>query len=92
MDVEESLAARVEAVITAQGLQLDGDLDCSSNIATDGAVTGSCTGGTTDGLTATGTFTGTSDVEAETCNAHLVIDVDAEVVEDVADVDCFATE
>jgi hypothetical protein len=91
VDVADALAGQVEGAVAARGLAIDGSLNCSSDIATDGAVTGSCTGTTTTGLAASGTFTGTSDLEKETCDAHLVVDIDAEVVLDDPDADCFAT-
>ena len=92
VDVQEALAGRVELAVAGRGMELDGVLDCSSEIAADGAVSGSCAGITTSGAPAIGTFDGTGDVEAGTCSASLVIDVDAEVAVDEPDVDCFAVD
>jgi hypothetical protein len=92
VDVADALAGQIEGAVTARGLAIDGALDCSSDIAADGAVTGSCSGTTTSGVTATGTFTGTSDVDAETCDAHLVVEFGAEVVVDDPHANCFATD
>ena len=89
IDVRESLAGQAEMAIDEHGLALDGDLDCSSQIDEDGAVTGSCSGSTANGASVAATFTGTGDVEAGTCVAHLVVEVDADTVLDDPAADCF---
>ncbi len=88
-DARDALVAQVEQVVADQGLELDGDLDCTANIDETSAVTSSCTGTATSGAVVGGTFTGTADVDAETCTAQLVVEIDSEQVADDPDVDCF---
>ncbi len=88
-DARDALVAQVEQVVADQGLELDGDLDCTANIDEASAVTSSCTGTTTSGATVSGTFTGTADVDAETCTAQLAVEIDGKSVADEPDVNCF---
>ena len=88
-DTSDSLTAQVERVVADQGLELDGSLDCTADIDEASAVTSSCTGTATSGAAIGGTFTGTADVDAETCTAQLVVEIDGEPVADEPDVDCF---
>ena len=69
-DVRDSLRAATERVV-----EVDGDLDCTSTIATDGAVAGTCTGTTDEGQNVEAAFAGTADVDDETCSAVLTVSV-----------------
>lgn len=90
VDIRETLADHVEQVVENQELALDGDLDCTADIADDDlAVTSSCTGETSSGLTVSGSFTGSADVEAEECTAALAVTIGDEAVADESGVDCF---
>lgn len=89
VDTRDVLAGRLEQEVDDHGLELDGDLDCTSDIADDSAATASCSGTATSGVAVVGSFTGTADVDAETCVARLVIDIDGETVVDEPDADCF---
>ena len=91
-DARDTLSARVEQVLDEQGLELDGDLDCTADLAEDGTATANCTGTDTAGAAVVGTFVGTADVEAETCTAQLVVTVADASVAEVTDVDCFAAD
>ena len=91
-DARDALSAQVEQVLDEQGLELDGDLDCTADVAEDGTATANCTGTDADGAAVVGTFAGTADVDAETCNAQLVVTVADAAVAEVADVDCFAVD
>lgn len=89
-DTRAALQERVAQVVENEGLALDGDLECSGDIGADSAVTSTCTGTTTSAAAIVASFTGTADVDAETCTARLVVEVDGEVVLDEPDADCFA--
>jgi hypothetical protein len=89
-DARASLSSRTGAAADAAGGSVDGDLDCTASIDTSGEVTAACTGTTVTGDAVTGDFTGTADVDAETCEARLVVTVAGQPVTDEAAVDCFA--
>jgi hypothetical protein len=89
-DTRVALQDRVTAALDDAGLTLDGDLDCTADIGTDDAVTTSCTGTTTSAAAIVASFAGTADVDAETCTAQLVIELDGAPVVDESGVDCFA--
>jgi hypothetical protein len=88
-DVRDSLRATVERVLDDHGTELEGSLDCTSTISTDGAVTGSCTGTTSDGRPVAGAYTGTADVDAESCTADSTVAVADQQLANGAGVDCF---
>jgi hypothetical protein len=89
-DARASLSSRTSAAADAAGGSLDGDLDCTASIDTSGVVTAACAGSTATGDAVTGDYTGTADVDAETCEARLVVTVAGQPVTDEAVVDCFA--
>jgi hypothetical protein len=88
-DVRDALAGRIETTLEDRGLAVDGDLDCTSQIGGDGTLTASCTGTVAPEGTVSGSFAGTGDVDAETCDAQLVVELDEDVVAEEPDVDCF---
>lgn len=90
VDVREVLEGRVEQAVEDEGLEMDGDLSCSSDIGEDGSVTASCEGETSSAAAVLGTFAGTADVEDEHCAAQLVVTVGGSTVLDEADADCFS--
>ena len=53
-------------------------------------VAAGCTGTTATGDAVTGDYTGTADVDAETCEARLVVTIAGQTVTDETAVDCFA--
>ncbi len=83
-DVRDSLRAAAERVV-----DIDGDLDCTSTIATDGAVAGTCTGSTDDGKAVEAVFAGTADVDEEKCSAELTVSVGGQQQTHESDTDCF---
>lgn len=88
-DARDALTTHVERAVEADGLELDGDLDCRAEIGEDSAMSASCSGAATSGVSVAGTFDGSADFDAESCSAHLVVTIDAASVVDRADVDCF---
>jgi hypothetical protein len=89
-DVRDSLRASTEQVLDEQGAAVDGDLECTSSIGTDGAVQGACTGTAADGTAIVAGYVGTADVDAETCTATMAITVAGAALPDRSNVDCFA--
>ena len=85
-----ALSSHVEEAVSGQDLDIDGDLDCSADIAADSSLSASCTGTTASGEAVTGTFTGTADVDEETCTADLSVEVGGAVVVEESGVECFA--
>jgi hypothetical protein len=85
-DVRDALAAAAERVVDTG---IDGDLDCTSTITTDGAVTGSCTGTTDDGKAVEAVFAGTADVDEERCSADLTVSVGGEQQAHETATNCF---
>ena len=64
-DIRQSLTEHVEQVADDQGVELDGDLTCTADIAADSALTASCEGTTSAGAAMTGTFEGTADMATD---------------------------
>jgi hypothetical protein len=84
------LEERTLDVLDEQNIDLDGELDCSADIADDGAVTGTCTGTTDAGDSITSTLDGTVDVDEAECTSSVTVSVAGEVVADDADFDCLS--
>jgi hypothetical protein len=82
------LEERTLDVLDEQNVDLDGELDCSADIADDGVVTGTCTGTTDAGDSVTSTLDGSVDVDEAECSSSVTISVADEVVADDADFDC----
>jgi hypothetical protein len=85
-DVRDSLRAAAERVVDTG---IDGDLDCTSTIAANGAVAGSCTGTTDDGKAVEAVFAGTADVDEEHCSADLTVSVGGEQQAHETATNCF---
>jgi hypothetical protein len=84
------LEERTLDVLDEQNIDLDGELDCSADIAEDGAVTGTCTGTTDAGDSVTSALDGTVDVDEAECASSVTVSVAGEVVADDADFDCLS--
>jgi hypothetical protein len=82
------LEERTLDVLDEQNVDLDGELDCSADIADDGAVTGTCTGTTDAGDPVTATLDGTVEVEDAECSSSVTVSVAGEVIAEDADFDC----
>jgi hypothetical protein len=83
-DIRDSLRSATERVV-----EIDGDLDCTSTITTDGAVAGTCTGTTDDGEAVEAVFAGTADVDDERCSADLIVSVGGEQQARESATNCF---
>ena len=90
-DVHDSLASHVNRAINDRSLAMSNPLDCTSAIAVDSHVSASCVGTASSGQAVAATFTGTADVNAETCTALLVVDIDGNRIIDQPYVQCFDT-
>jgi hypothetical protein len=89
-DVRDSLRASVEDVLTERSTSVDGGLDCTSTIGSDGAVEGSCSGTTASGEAVVLRYVGLADIDAETCSATMAVSIGGVALDDRAGVDCFA--
>jgi hypothetical protein len=87
-DLRDSLDSRTTAIVAANDSG-DVSLACAASIGTDSAVDATCTGTTDTGDVVEASFTGTADVDAETCEARLVVRIDGDDVADRPDVRCF---
>ena len=76
------------ADLDALGVEIDGELDCSSDVDDDNVVVGTCAGSTTDGRSILTTLDDT--IESARCSARITILVGDEVVYDESGVDCLA--
>jgi hypothetical protein len=92
VDVRDSLSMRIDGALVAEGLAIEGDLDCSATITADGTVSSTCSGTATSGVGVNGAYRGAADIDAERCTADLTISVDDTVVASDPGVDCFAVE
>ena len=90
-DVHDSLASHVDRAINDRSLAMSDSLDCTSTITVDSHVSASCVGTASSGQAVAASFNGTADVNAETCTALLVVDIDGHRVIDQPYVQCFAT-
>lgn len=90
-DIHDSLASHVSRAINDRSLAMSDPLDCTSTITVDSHVSASCVGTAASGQAVAASFTGTADVNAETCTAVLVVDIDGSRVIDQPYVQCFAT-
>lgn len=88
-DARDALTMQIERVLDAEGIELDGDLDCQSTITGGSAVTANCSGVADSGADVSGSFDGSADVDGETCSARLVVSIDGRSVVDQPQVDCF---
>jgi hypothetical protein len=79
---------RIVAELDALGVEIDGELDCSSDVDDDNVVVGTCAGSTTDGRSILTTLDDT--IESARCSARITILVGDEVVYDESGVDCLA--
>ena len=85
--VARALAANVRDRLAEEGIELDGDPECTTDMNLDGVdLTGTaeCTGTTTDGRSATATFDGT--LSPGSCEGTFVIEVDGEQVVDLTEI------
>jgi hypothetical protein len=89
-DVHDSLASHVSRAINDRSLAMTDSLDCTSIITADSHVSALCVGIATSGQAVAASYTGTADVNAETCTAVLVVDIDGSRVIDQPYVQCFA--
>lgn len=85
-NAKEVLGERTVAELDALGIEIDGELDCSSDVNDDNVVAGTCTGSTTDGQSILTTLDGT--IENVQCSSTVTISVGDELVYDESDVDC----
>ena len=85
--VARALAANVRDRLADEGIELDGDPECTTDMNMEGVdLTGTaeCTGTTTDGRSATATFDGT--LSPGSCDGSFVIEVDGEQVVDLSEI------
>jgi hypothetical protein len=85
--VARAIAANVRDRLAEEGIELDGDPECTTEMNLDGVdLTGTaeCTGTTTDGRSAIATFDGT--LSPGSCEGSFVIEVDGEQVVDLAEI------
>ena len=85
--VARALAANVRDRLAEEGIELDGDPECTTDMNLDGVdLTGTaeCTGTTTDGRSAIATFDGT--LSPGSCEGSFVVEVDGEQVVDLAEI------
>jgi hypothetical protein len=85
--VARALAANVRDRLAGEGIELDGDPECTTNMNLEGADlagTAECTGTTTDGRSAKATFDGT--LSPGSCEGSFVIEVDGEQVVDLTEI------
>jgi hypothetical protein len=90
-DVHDSLASHVNRAINDRSIAMSNPLDCTSTITVDSHVSASCVGTASSGQAVAATFTGMADVNAETCTALLVVDLDGDRIIDQPYVQCFDT-
>lgn len=83
---KEVLGARPVAELEAVGVEIDGELDCSSDVDDDNVIVGTCTGTAVDGQSIRTALDGT--VERGECSARITISVGDDAVYDESDVDC----
>jgi hypothetical protein len=86
--VRVALEADTASVLDVENIELDGDLDCSADIADDGAVTATCEGTDTDGNDVLSSIEGTVDVDDASCDSVFQVTVAGEVVIEDTDHDC----
>ena len=85
--VARALAANVRDRLAEEGIELDGDPECTTDMNLDGVdLTGTaeCTGTTTDGRSAKANFDGT--LSPGSCEGSFVIEVDGEQVVDLTEI------
>jgi hypothetical protein len=85
--VARALAANVRDRLAEEGIELDGDPECTTDMNVDGVdLTGTaeCTGTTTDGRSAKANFDGT--LSPGRCEGSFVIEVDGEQVVDLTEI------
>ena len=85
--VARALAANVRDRLADEGIELDGDPECTTDMNMEGVdLTGTaeCTGTTTDGRSATATFDGT--LSPGSCEGSFVIEVNGEQVVDLNEI------
>jgi hypothetical protein len=86
--VSVALEADTKSVLDVENIELDGELDCSADIADDGAVTGTCEGTDADGNDVLSSIEGTVDVDEASCDSVFQVTVAGEVVIEDTDHDC----
>ena len=85
--VARALAANVRDRLAEEGIELDGDPECTTDMNLEGVdLTGTaeCTGTTTDGRSAKATFDGT--LAPGSCEGSFVVEVDGEQVVDLSEI------
>ena len=85
-EAKEVLDVRTVAELDALGIEIDGELDCSSDVDDDSVIVGTCAGSTTDARTILTTLDGT--IDRGECSSTVTISVGDDVVYDESDVDC----
>ena len=88
-DIHDSLASHLTRAVSDRSLSVRDELDCTSQIHVDSHVSATCVGTASSGQIVSATYTGTADVDAETCSANLVVDIDSNRVIDQPYVQCF---
>jgi hypothetical protein len=86
--VRVALEADTLSVLDVENIDLDGDLDCSADIADDGAVTASCEGTDVDGGEIRSSIDGVVDVGEASCESVFEVTLAGEVVIEDTDHDC----
>lgn len=86
--VSAELKADTESALDSRNIDLDGELDCSADIADDGRVTGTCDGTDDDGNAVSSSIEGTVDVDEAECESVLTVTVAGDVVLEDTDHDC----
>jgi hypothetical protein len=89
-DVRDSLRSSVEDVLAERSTSVDGRLDCTSTIGSDGVVEGSCSGTTKSGEAVVLRYVGVADIGEERCVATMAVTIGGVALADRAGVDCFA--
>ncbi len=86
--VKASIEQQTKDALKEAGIELDGSLSCSADIATDSTVTASCSGKDKQGAAIASTFAGTVDVDKAKCTATFTVTKGAETVVTEEGVDC----
>jgi hypothetical protein len=85
---KELLDQRTVAELEAVGVEIAGELDCSSDVDDNDAIVGTCAGSATDGRSILTTLDGT--IEGGQCSARITISVADDVVYDESGIDCLS--
>lgn len=87
-----AVKARIEdttkQVLDDRDIVIDGDIECSADVADDGAVTGSCSGTDIAGTDFGTVLDGTVDVDKATCTGTITVTWGEEALLDDGNYDC----